>query len=162
MENPFAPSDEGALDTGECLERLCRSVLLSIPDGIDFSFSDSACQLDAHSCRYLGMIVYELVQDARRRNFPDGHGVIDLELTNHGSATLCRITGNGCDFGRKQAGGCFEKVCALAGLLRATLTCSVGPDGTTWIISIPQRTSKPPIESQRGVPRCTVPTMQRW
>lgn len=72
MDSSFTPSDY--------LEGLYRSVRLCLPNGIDFSFSGSASQLDAHGCRYLGMIVCELVEDAKRRNFPDGHGVIDLEL----------------------------------------------------------------------------------
>lgn len=162
MENSFTPGDEEELDTGQCLEALCRSVRLSIPDGIDFSFSGSAGQLDAHSCRHLGMIVCELVGDARRRNFPDGHGVMDLELTDTGSATICRIAGNGCDFGGKQAGGRIEKVCALAGILRATLTCSVGPNGTTWIISIPKQNSKPCVDPHCRTPRRAVPAAQPW
>lgn len=162
MENSFTPSDQAELDAGRYLEGLCRSVRLSIPDGIDLSFSGSACPLDAQSCRYLGMIVCELVEDAKRRNFPDGHGVIEIELTNNASVTICRIADNGCESDVARPGDFSGMVYALAGSLRATLRRSAGPNGTTWIISVPQRNSKPSIDSQSRTPRLPVPAAQRW
>jgi two-component sensor histidine kinase len=130
------PRDDTDMDAADYLRQLCESRRATLDD-TDVSFAGCSVRLDAARCRRLGMIVSELVENARKHAFGGFHGVISVELDVVGGRIQCRVADNGCGYSGAARGRGLTIVRALANSLNGSLSREPAPGGTVWLLTIP-------------------------
>jgi two-component sensor histidine kinase len=132
------PRGLAELDAADYLRRLCegrRAVL----EGIELCFEGCPVRLDAERCRRLGMIVSELVENARKHAFTGiARGSISVELQALDGQLQCRVCDNGCGYFGGTPGQGLTIVHALAGSLNGSLSHETADEGTVWMLTIPR------------------------
>ena len=80
------PECDTPVDAAAYLRQLCRSISRSQLDGrqIELVLAAQTLQLSVDHCWRLGMIVFELINNAARHAFPGGEGEIRVELLRAG------------------------------------------------------------------------------
>jgi two-component sensor histidine kinase len=91
------PEYDTLIDAAAYLSQLCRSISRSQLDGrkIELVLAAQPLQLCADHCWRLGMIVFELINNAARHAFPGREGEIRVELLRAGAFAKCIVTDNG-------------------------------------------------------------------
>jgi two-component sensor histidine kinase len=91
------PEYDTPIDAAAYLSQLCRSISRSQLDGrkIELVLAAQPLQLCADHCWRLGMIVFELINNAARHAFPGREGEIRVELLRAGAFAKCSVTDNG-------------------------------------------------------------------
>jgi two-component sensor histidine kinase len=141
-----APLGVTVLDAGAYLDELCRSIRATLLDSINLRFAGARYSLPSGRCWRLGMIVSELVENARRHAFDAGRGTISVELRGNDAAAVCKVADDGRGYVEGKLGRGLRIVHALAETTRGTIARTSGPGGTTWIVTIPRK-SKPPVHA---------------
>jgi two-component sensor histidine kinase len=130
------------LDAADYLRQLCENCRATLED-INVCFAGCSVSLDAERCRRLGMIVSELVENARKHAFSGAApGSISVELSVHHGQIRCRVTDNGCGYsGGIRSGATRGRgltiVRALASSLDGNLSQEPATAGTVWLVTIP-------------------------
>jgi two-component sensor histidine kinase len=85
------------VDATAYLRELCRSLSWSKLDekNIDLIFTERPLHLSSEQCWLLGMILYELINNAARHAFDEAGGEIRVSLTRAGDFVECRVTDDG-------------------------------------------------------------------
>lgn len=91
------PESDTVVDAAAYLGRLCRSISRSQLDRrkIRLVLAAQPVRLPAHRCWRLGMIVFELINNAARHAFSDGAGEIRVELSQAGACAKCSVVDDG-------------------------------------------------------------------
>jgi two-component sensor histidine kinase len=91
------PQSWKRIDAAAYLRELCRSISWSKLDrkNIDLVFSERPLSLKAEQCWLLGMIVYELINNAARHAFDNAGGEIRVEISQAGGVVECLVSDNG-------------------------------------------------------------------
>jgi two-component sensor histidine kinase len=91
------PESNTVVDAAAYLGRLCRSISRSQLDRrkIRLVLAAQPVRLPAHRCWRLGMIVFELINNAARHAFSDGAGEIRVELSQAGAFAKCGVVDDG-------------------------------------------------------------------
>lgn len=124
------------LDAADYLRELCESRRATLEDA-DVSFVGCPVRVDAARCRRLGMIVSELVENARKHAFSGASGAISVELRLLDGKIRCRVADNGRGFSGATHGRGLAIVRALARSLNGSITREPTTRGTAWLLSIP-------------------------
>lgn len=84
-------------DAEAYLRQLCLSISRSYLDHrkIKLVLATEPLRLEADRCWRLGMIVYELINNAARHAFPSGAGEIRVELSRAGALAKCSVADDG-------------------------------------------------------------------
>jgi two-component sensor histidine kinase len=132
-----APRGTANLDAADYLRQLCESRRAML-DEADVSFTGCSVSLDAARCRRLGMIVSELVENARKHAFNgERQGSISVELSVRDGHIQCRVSDDGRGyFGNAQGRG-LTIVRALASSLNGSISHEPANGGTAWLLTIP-------------------------
>jgi two-component sensor histidine kinase len=133
------PQYTTTIDLAAYLQQLCRTISRSMlaGEGIELLLSVHPLRMNSERCWLLGMIVFELIADAARRDFRGGTGSIRLEVVPAGGSIECRIGDNGASPEYPPAADSPSIVEALAVGIGGTVESRSGPDGTRTIVSIP-------------------------
>jgi two-component sensor histidine kinase len=131
------PGSAASLDAAEYLRRLCESRRAMLEDA-DVYFVGCPVSLDAARCRRLGMIVSELVENARKHAFSDtSQGTISVELGVVDGRIQCRVSDNGRGYFGATHGRGLSIVRALASSLNGNLSHEPAKGGTAWLLTMP-------------------------
>jgi two-component sensor histidine kinase len=91
------PESDTPVDAVAYLGRLCRSISRSQLDSrkIRLVLAAQPVRLPAHHCWLLGLIVFELINNAARHAFLSGAGEIRVELSRAGAFAKCIVADDG-------------------------------------------------------------------
>ena len=149
------PEYDTLVDAAAYLRQLCHSISRSQLDGrkIELVLAAQPLQLPADHCWRLGMIVFELINNAARHAFPGGEGQIRVELSRAGAFAQCGVIDNG-SVAATVAPGCGLKIIdELSRSLGGRFEQRFGPRGSRSILVFPDA-SKPTViagRPRRGV-----------
>jgi two-component sensor histidine kinase len=134
------PRSDKDLDAGDYLRQLCESRRTAL-EHVDVLFVGCKVNLDPARCRRLGMIVSELVENARKHAFGGAHssisGSISVELGLLDGKIQCRVADNGHGYSGAHHGRGLTIVRALAESLNGRITLESVIGGTAWRLTIP-------------------------
>jgi two-component sensor histidine kinase len=131
------PRSNADLDAADYLRQLCQSRHAMLED-IDVCFAGCSVSLGAERCRRLGMIVSELVENARKHAFNGiAQGSISVELSVHDGQLQCRVSDNGRGYFGATCGRGLTIVRALANSLDGNFSQEPAPAGTAWLLTMP-------------------------
>jgi two-component sensor histidine kinase len=134
------PECDTLVDAATYLRQLCRSITRSQLEDrkISLVLAAQPLQLTAHHCWRLGMIVFELVNNAARRHaFSDGEGEIRAELLRADPFVECRIIDNGSTSGEVRPGHGLKIIDALTKSLGGQFAQTFGSQGSRAILVFP-------------------------
>ena len=94
LQMPQAGDD---VDAAAHLQELCRSIAWSKLDSrnIDLVFIERPLSLRPEQCWLLGMIVYELINNAARHAFDEAGGEIRVQIAQAGRLVECHVEDDG-------------------------------------------------------------------
>jgi|SRR5579862_2035151 len=133
------PDDDTTIDAAAYLHQLCRSITQSQldPRRIELILDTQSLWLSAHRCWLLGMIVFELVNNAARHAFSGGEGRIRVELLAADAVVECRVMDNGSFAANVQPGRGLKIIEELSKSLGGQLNQAFGPLGSNSILVFP-------------------------
>jgi len=123
-------------DVADYLRDLCRNVSRTC-DGVDVHFTGTALRLDPDRSRRVGMIVSELIENARKHAFAGGRGSVWVDLSTRDGKIECRISDNGRGLSGARPGRGLSIVNALARSLNGSIVSEPAEIGTTWLLTVP-------------------------
>jgi two-component sensor histidine kinase len=149
------PEYDALVDVAAYLRQLCRSISRSQLDGrkIELVLAAQPLRLSADHCWRLGMIVFELINNASRHAFPGGEGEIRVELLCAGAFAQCSVIDNGSAAATVAPGRGLKIIHELSRSLGGRFEQRFGPRGSRSILVFPDD-SKPPViagRPRRGV-----------
>jgi two-component sensor histidine kinase len=134
------PRTDEDLDAGDYLRQLCESRRTALEQA-DVRFVGCGVNLDAARCRKLGMIVSELIENARKHAFGGvsgpTSGSISVELGLLDGKIQCRVADNGRGYSGAHRGRGLTIVRALAKSLDGSIAQEPVTGGTAWLLTIP-------------------------
>jgi two-component sensor histidine kinase len=147
------PEHDTLIDAAAYLRQLCHSISRSQLDRkkIKLVLSAQPLWLPADHCWRLGMIVFELINNAVRHAFLGAEGEIRVELLRAGAFAQCSVVDNGSAPATIVPGRGLKIIDALSDSLGGRLEQSFGPLGSTSILAFPcdsEPTVIPPREVQ--------------
>lgn len=91
------PEQSARVDASAYLQQLCLSISRAKLDrrNISLTFVQRSLFLESQQSWLVGMIVYELINNAARHAFDGGGGEIRVELVQAGRLVQCRVSDNG-------------------------------------------------------------------
>ena len=129
------------IDASAYLRELCRSMSWSKLDqrNIDLVFVERPLSLDSERSWLLGMIVYELINNAARHAFDEAGGEIRVELGQVGGFVECHVSDNGTApfFARRGRG--LKIIEDLAGRLDGKFDQRFDAQGSAATVIFPAR-----------------------
>jgi len=133
------PEYDTSADAAAYLRQLCRSISRSQLDGrqIELVLAAQPLQLSVDHCWRLGMIVFELINNAARHAFPGREGEIHVELVRAGAFAKCSVTDNGSAAPTVQAGRGLTIIDELSKSLGGRFEQTFGPRGSRSILIFP-------------------------
>jgi two-component sensor histidine kinase len=133
------PEHTSCIDAAAYLRHLCQAISRSrlVSRGVELRLLERTFQMNSERCWRLGLIVSELITNAERHAFPNGGGLIRVELTPSLSLVECRITDNGTGEANTSPGHGLKIVEALAKSLGGTIDQRFGPHGATAVLIFP-------------------------
>jgi two-component sensor histidine kinase len=134
------PDSETLVDAAVYLRQLCRSLSRSQLESrkIKLILAAQPLRLPADHCWRLGMVVFELINNAVRHAFPGGEGEIRVELSRAGAFAKCCVTDNGSAAATTITPGHGLKIIdALGKSLGGRLVLKFGPRGSRSILAFP-------------------------
>lgn len=128
-----------ALDAGLYLEELCSSISQSKLPGtnIRLVFVENTLKLKAERCWLLGMIVYELINNAVRYAFDQAGGEIRVEFTQIDSLVECHVSDDGTASVLARRGQGLKIIEDLAASLQGRFEQRFGPNGSSSRVIFP-------------------------
>jgi two-component sensor histidine kinase len=144
------PEYDTPVDAAAYLRELCRSITRSQLDGrpIELVLAAQPLQLSADQCWRLGMIVFELINNAARHAFPDGEGEIRIELVRAGAFAQCSVMDNGSGAVTVAPGRGLKIVNELSRGLGGRFEQRFGPRGS-WSVLVFPRGGEPTINARQ-------------
>ena len=131
------------VDAATYLHQLCRSITRSQLERkkISLVLAAQPLRLAADRCWRLGMIVFELVNNAARHAFSDGEGEIRAELLSADPFVECRVMDNGSAIGKVHSGNGLKIINALSKSLGGQFEQKFGPNGSRATLVFPATAS---------------------
>lgn len=125
------PECDTLLDAATYLRQLCGSITRSQLEGrkINLVLAAQPLRLPADHCWRLGMIVFELINNAARHAFSDGEGEIRIELLQADPFVECRVMDNGSASGQLKSGNGLKIIDALNKSLSGQFDQTFGSHG---------------------------------
>jgi two-component sensor histidine kinase len=144
------PEYDTLVDAAAYLSQLCRSISRSLLDcrKIELVLAAQPLQLSADHCWRLGMIVFELINNAARHAFPGGGGEIRVELLRAGAFAQCSVMDNGSGAATVAPGRGLKILDELSRSLGGRFEQKFGPRGSRSILVFPDD-SKPTVIAGR-------------
>jgi two-component sensor histidine kinase len=138
------PECDTLIDAAAYLRRLCRSITRSLLEDkkISLVLAAQPLLLPAGHCWRLGMIVFELINNAARHAFSDGEGEIRAELSWVDPFVECRIMDNGSASGEVRPGCGLKIIDALSKDLSGEFGQTFGSRGSLATLIFPATTSR--------------------
>jgi two-component sensor histidine kinase len=138
------PECDMLVDAATYLRQLCRSITRSRLEGrkISLVLAAQPLRLPADHCWRLGMIVFELINNAARHAFSDGEGEIRAELLWADPFVECTIMDNGSASGKVQPGHGLKIVDALSKDLHGQFEQKFGSQGSMATLVFPATVSR--------------------
>jgi len=136
MPQPGEPIDASAY-----LRELCRSMSWSKLDqkNIDLIFAERPLSLKSEQCWLLGMIVYELINNAARHAFEAAGGEIRVDVSQAGGFVECHVSDDGTAPFFVRRGRGLKIIEDLAARLDGEFEQQFGPHGSAARIIFPAR-----------------------
>ena len=133
------PEYDTPVDAAAYLRQLCRSISRSQLDGrqIELVLAAQPLQLSVDHCWRLGMIVFELINNAARHAFPGGEGEIRVELLRAGPFAKCSVTDNGSAAPTVRPGRGLKIIDELSKSLGGRCIRKFEPRGSWSILAFP-------------------------
>jgi two-component sensor histidine kinase len=133
------PEYDTPVDAAAYLRQLCRSISRSQLDGrqIELVLAAQPLQLSADHCWRLGMIVFELINNAARHAFPGRKGEIRVELLRAGAFAKCSVTDNGSAASTVRPGRGLKIIDELSRSLGGRCIQKFEPRGSRSILAFP-------------------------
>jgi two-component sensor histidine kinase len=130
------PEYDTPVDAASYLRQLCRSISRSQLDGrqIELVLAAQPLQLSADHCWRLGMIVFELINNAARHAFPGGGGEIRVELLRAGAFAQCSVIDNGSGAATVAPGRGLKILDELSRSLGGRFEQRFGPRGSQSVL----------------------------
>ena len=148
------PDHDIPVDAAAYLKELCRSITRSQldPRKIELVLVTQSLWLCAHRCWLLGMIVFELVNNAARHAFSGGEGAIRVELSVMGAVAECSVRDNGSTTADIRPGRGLAIIEELSKNLGGRLEQTFRPWGSNSILLLPcDRAPRTGLERHRNV-----------
>ncbi len=135
------PVADGAIDLSDYLERLLGALARASLDerGVTLTLAQAAAPLAPEQCWRVGLIVAELITNAVRHGFPHEAGAITVDIARSAGRVYCRVRDNGRADGLFIAGQGSRIVDALAEELGGAIDREFSSQGTTVVLSFPER-----------------------
>jgi two-component sensor histidine kinase len=133
------PEYDTLIDAAAYLRQLCRSISRSLLDGrkIELVLAAQPLRLPADRCWRLGMIVFELINNAARHAFTSEAGEIRVELLRADPFFQCRVMDNGSASAHVRPGRGLKIIDALSSSLGGRIEQKFGPQGSRSILIFP-------------------------
>ncbi|MEJ0041788.1 MAG: sensor histidine kinase [Rhizomicrobium sp.] len=134
-----SPPRTGRIDLADYLQPLCAAIS-SFALGEEEIFLTLSCEsigLSATQCWRVGLIVSELIMNARRHAFDGRGGIIRVEATREGREIVCRVLDNGAGMKDFVPGRGSKLVEALAADLGGTIRRPPSESGTSVQLLFP-------------------------
>jgi two-component sensor histidine kinase len=134
------PEYDTPVDAASYLRQLCRSISRSQLDGrqIELVLAAQPLQLSADQCWRLGMIVFELINNAARHAFPGGGGEIRVELLCAGAFAQCSVMDNGSGAATVAPGRGLKILDELSRSFGGRFEQRFGPRGSQSVLVFPR------------------------
>jgi two-component sensor histidine kinase len=135
------PSDVYSIDALNYLRRLCQAISRSKLDrkSINLFFVERPLTLDAQQCWLLGMLLYELINNAARHAFDDSGGEIRVQIIDQGSHVECQVSDDGREPWLVRPEGGLRIVRELATCLNGRFERQTGVTGSISAVVFPAR-----------------------
>jgi two-component sensor histidine kinase len=133
------PHTSEIVDASAHLRELCRSISRSKLDrkNIDLVFAEQPLSLTSEQCWLLGMIVYELINNAARHAFDEAGGEIRVEIAQVGRCVKCHVSDDGAAPFRLRRGRGLKIIEELAARLHGQLAQHFGFPGSSSRVVFP-------------------------
>ena len=133
------PDTSEIVDASAYLRELCRSISRSKLDrrNVDLVFAEQPLWLKSEQCWLLGMIVYELVNNAARHAFDEAGGEIRVEVAQLGGFVECHVSDDGAAPFRVRRGRGLNIIEGLAARLHGQLEQQFGFPGSSSRVVFP-------------------------
>jgi two-component sensor histidine kinase len=133
------PDYDTPVDAAAYLGQLCRSISRSQLDArkIGLVLAAQPLRLPAHRCWRLGLIVFELINNAARHAFSGGAGEIRVALSCDGVNAQCSVVDNGSAAAPITLGRGRKIIEGLSRSLGGQITQKFGPRGSRSILTFP-------------------------
>ncbi|HEY0301851.1 MAG TPA: sensor histidine kinase [Rhizomicrobium sp.] len=134
-----SPPRAGTLDLADYLQPLCEasSSFALGDDEIFLTLSCESISLSTTQCWRVGLIVSELIMNARRHAFDGRGGTIRVEVVREGGEIACRVRDDGAGMKDFAPGRGSRIVEALAADLGGTIRRPPGESGTSVQLLFP-------------------------
>lgn len=135
------PEYDTLIDAAAYLRQLCHSISRSQLDNgkIKLVLAAQPLHLPADHCWRLGMIVFELINNAVRHAFSRGAGEIRVALSRAGPSAQCSVVDNGSAAATVRPGHGLRIIEALSESLYGRFVQRFGPQGSTSVVVFPHR-----------------------
>jgi two-component sensor histidine kinase len=133
------PQASDFIDASAYLRELCRSMSWSKLDSrnIELIFAERPLSLQSEQCWILGMIVYELINNAARHAFDEAGGKIRVQIAQLGRFVECHVSDTGTAPVLTRRGRGLKIIEELAARLHGRLEQQFGPHGSASRIIFP-------------------------
>ncbi len=133
------PNQGGLTDASAYLGDLCRSISWSKLEqkNIDLIFVDRRILLQPEQCWLLGMIVYELINNASRHAFGEAGGAIRVEIVQSGDLVACHVSDDGTAPNPVKGGRGLKIIKDLAARLEGRFEQKFGQHGSAASVIFP-------------------------
>ncbi len=131
-----APPQADTIDLADYLQPLCEAIsAFTLGEGeIFLTLACEPISLNTTQCWRVGLIVSELIMNARRHAFDGRGGVIRVEVTRRGRDIVCRVRDNGVGMNGFVAGRGSQIVEALASDLGGTIHRPPSESGSSVLL----------------------------
>jgi two-component sensor histidine kinase len=146
------PEYDTLIDAAAYLRQLCRSISRSQLDSrkIGLVLAAQPLRLPADQCWRLGMIVFELINNAARHAFSGGEGEIEVELLRVGAVAQCSVIDNGTAAATVAPGHGLRIIDELSKSLGGRFVQKFGARGSRSILVFPCDSVLQPIAKRRS------------
>jgi two-component sensor histidine kinase len=133
------PDRNVIINAADYLRELCHSMSRSKLDGvgIKLAFAADPVWLDSERCWRLGMVVYELVNNAARHAFWGEDGEIRVELSRARAFAKCKVSDNGTAVTSVRPGRGLRIIDDLATSLGGQIDHTFGSKGLSFTFALP-------------------------
>jgi two-component sensor histidine kinase len=144
------PECDTPVDAAAYLHQLCSSITRSQLEGkkIGLVLAAQSLRLPADRCWRLGMIVFELINNAARHAFSAREGEIRAELLSADPFVECRVMDNGSVIGEVHSGHGLKIIDALSKSLGGKFEQKFGSKGSRATLVFPATAANDRVRTQ--------------